>query len=272
MAIWRTASSWRRTPASRSTPPPPKPEPARRPTPRHPQPGVRHAHRHPGRAGGDGPSVWWSSTSSAATTSPHLPRVVLRPRRQRGGGASKRLCPAPRPRPSSIPVSELHVDPAACRPPRHPEPRPRRRRLGPPRCRRPLPRHPRPPAAAALGGSYARLRPLAGSSVGWPQAYLRAVCVRRRPTRPSTSARSRSMPPDTTSDLVYKGAMAGRSRSVYTALIRVDEGARTTDARRHQRPATWCSTRRRGGRSQRTGTGRAGRDGSPIRGTCRGEP
>ena len=36
--------------------------------------------------------------------------------------------------------------------------------------------------------------------------------------------------PQTTSDLYFKGAVANRSRSVYTGLIRVEKGARGTNA------------------------------------------
>ena len=52
-----------------------------------------------------------------------------------------------------------------------------------------------------------------------------------RATRRSTSAPSRTTgAPDTTSDLLFKGAVGGRSRSVYTGLIRVEKEARGTNA------------------------------------------
>ena len=84
--------------------------------------------------------------------------------------------------------------------------------------------------AVALGGGYARLRTdsaLAGDSgpaaCGPPSSGGTTRC--------STSAPSRTtVAPRTTSDLLFMGAVAERSHSVYSGLIRVRRGAVRSDA------------------------------------------
>jgi Fe-S cluster assembly protein SufD len=85
-------------------------------------------------------------------------------------------------------------------------------------------------AAVALGGSYARLR--TDSVLDGPAAAGRLLAVYLasggqmhdlRTTQHHRGAR-------TTSDLFYKGAVANTARSVYSGLIKVEKGARGTDA------------------------------------------
>jgi len=85
-------------------------------------------------------------------------------------------------------------------------------------------------AAVALGGDYARLR-TASSMVGaGGTARLLAVYLGsdRRMIDFRTVQDHRA--PNATSELLFKGAVANQSRGVYTGLIRVEKGARGTNA------------------------------------------
>jgi Fe-S cluster assembly protein SufD len=85
-------------------------------------------------------------------------------------------------------------------------------------------------AAVALGGDYARLR-TASSLVG-PGASSRLLAlyfgVRNQMHDFRTVQRHQAQ--KTQSDLLYKGAVANSARSVYSGLIRVEKGARGTNA------------------------------------------
>jgi Fe-S cluster assembly protein SufD len=89
--------------------------------------------------------------------------------------------------------------------------------------------------AAALGGAYARLRTDCRLVGRGATGNLRALWFGEADQTLDFRTFQEHAAPDTTSDLVYKGAVAGRSRSVYTGLIRVDETARGTDARQTNR-------------------------------------
>ncbi|MCU1453295.1 MAG: Fe-S cluster assembly protein SufD [Acidimicrobiales bacterium] len=85
-------------------------------------------------------------------------------------------------------------------------------------------------AAVALGGGYARLRTDCrlvgrGASGDLLAAYF-GEADQTLDFRTFQDHRA----PDTTSNLLFKGAVAGRSRSVYTGLIRVEKEARGTNA------------------------------------------
>lgn len=85
-------------------------------------------------------------------------------------------------------------------------------------------------AAAALGGDYARLRTDSalvgpGGSTRLLAAYF-AAGTQMHDFRTVQDHRA----PRATSDLVFKGVVANRSRSVYTGLIRVEKGASGTNA------------------------------------------
>ena len=85
-------------------------------------------------------------------------------------------------------------------------------------------------AAVALGGSYARLR--SDSALVGPGGTTRLLAVYfgdREQMHDFRTVQAHSAP-RATSDLLYKGAVANRSRSVYTGMIRVDKGARGTQA------------------------------------------
>ncbi|MGI8491645.1 MAG: SufB/SufD family protein [Acidimicrobiales bacterium] len=85
-------------------------------------------------------------------------------------------------------------------------------------------------AAVALGGDYARLRTdsalVAPGGTSRLQAVFFAAGAQMHDFRTIQDHRS----PRTTSDLLYKGAVANRARSVYSGLIRVAKGARGTNA------------------------------------------
>jgi Fe-S cluster assembly protein SufD len=84
--------------------------------------------------------------------------------------------------------------------------------------------------AAAFGGAYARQRTdcrLAGRGA---TGNLRAVWFGEGDQHLDFRTFQDHAAPDTTSDLVYKGAVGGRSRSVYTGLIKVRRDARGTNA------------------------------------------
>lgn len=85
-------------------------------------------------------------------------------------------------------------------------------------------------AAVALGGDYARLR--TDSALVGPGATSRLLAVYFGAGSQMHDFRTvqhhRAM--KTTSDLLYKGVVANRARSVYSGLIRVEKGARGTNA------------------------------------------
>lgn len=88
---------------------------------------------------------------------------------------------------------------------------------------------------AGLGGAYARLRTDCRLVGRGATGNLRALWFGEGDQTLDFRTFQEHAAPDTTSDLVYKGAVGGHSRSVYTGLIRVDEGARGTDARQTNR-------------------------------------
>jgi Fe-S cluster assembly protein SufD len=84
--------------------------------------------------------------------------------------------------------------------------------------------------AVALGGSYARLRTdsaLQGSS---GTSLLRAAFIGREDQMLDFRTLQDHLAPRTTSDLLFMGAVADRSHSVYSGLIRVRRGAVKADA------------------------------------------
>ena len=90
-------------------------------------------------------------------------------------------------------------------------------------------------SAAGLGGAYARLRTDCRLVGRGATGNLRAIWFGEADQTLDFRTFQEHAAPDTTSDLVYKGAVGGRSRSVYTGLIQVDENARGTDARQTNR-------------------------------------
>jgi Fe-S cluster assembly protein SufD len=89
--------------------------------------------------------------------------------------------------------------------------------------------------AAGLGGTYARLRTDCRLVGRGATGNLRAIWFGEADQTLDFRTFQEHAAPDTISDLVYKGAVGGRSRSVYTGLIQVDENARGTDARQTNR-------------------------------------
>jgi Fe-S cluster assembly protein SufD len=89
--------------------------------------------------------------------------------------------------------------------------------------------------AAALGAGYGRLRTDCRLIGRGATGNLRALWFGEADQTHDFRTFQEHAAPDTTSDLVYKGAVAGRSRSVYTGLIRVDEAARGTNAQQTNR-------------------------------------
>jgi Fe-S cluster assembly protein SufD len=85
-------------------------------------------------------------------------------------------------------------------------------------------------AAVALGGDYARLRTdselVAPGASGRLLALYFGAGYQMHDFRTVQHHRA----PKTQSELLYKGVVANRSRSVYSGLIRVDKGARGTNA------------------------------------------
>ena len=85
-------------------------------------------------------------------------------------------------------------------------------------------------AAVALGGDYARMR--TDSALVGPGASSRLLALyfgaghQMHDFRTTQDHRA----PKTTSELLYKGAVANTARSVYSGLIRVEKGARGTNA------------------------------------------
>ncbi len=85
-------------------------------------------------------------------------------------------------------------------------------------------------ALVGLGGAYARVRTdchLAGRGAN---GDLRAAYFGEADQMLDYRTFQFHEAPDTTSDLLFKGAVGGRSRSVYTGLIRVEKEARGTSA------------------------------------------
>ena len=85
-------------------------------------------------------------------------------------------------------------------------------------------------AAVAVGGEYARLR--TDSSLVGPGASGRLLALYFGSGNQMHDFRTvqHHAAPKTQSDLLYKGVVANTSRSVYSGLIRVDKGARGTNA------------------------------------------
>ena len=85
-------------------------------------------------------------------------------------------------------------------------------------------------AAVALGGDYARLR--TDSALVGPGASSRLLALYFGAGTQMHDFRTVQdhRVPKTTSDLLYKGAVANTARSVYSGLIRVEKGARGTNA------------------------------------------
>lgn len=81
-----------------------------------------------------------------------------------------------------------------------------------------------------LGGEYARLRTDCTLSGRGAHGDLLAVYFGDGDQTLDFRTFQRHDAPDTTSNLLFKGAVGGRSRSVYTGLIRVDKAARGTNA------------------------------------------
>jgi Fe-S cluster assembly protein SufD len=85
-------------------------------------------------------------------------------------------------------------------------------------------------ATAALGGDYARLRTDCRLVGRGATGTLLAAYLGNHDQMLDFRTFQDHAAPDTTSELVFKGALAGSSRSVYTGLIRVRPDARGTVA------------------------------------------
>jgi Fe-S cluster assembly protein SufD len=85
-------------------------------------------------------------------------------------------------------------------------------------------------ASAALGGEYARLRTDCRLTGRGATGQLLAAYLGRGDQTLDFRTFQDHAAPDTTSDLLFKGALADHSRSVYTGLIRVRPNARGTEA------------------------------------------
>ncbi len=85
-------------------------------------------------------------------------------------------------------------------------------------------------AAVAIGGDYARLR--TDSALTGPGAEGQLLALYFSAGRQMHDFRTvqHHQAPRTRSDLLYKGVLANSARSVYSGLIRVEKGARGTDA------------------------------------------
>ncbi len=84
--------------------------------------------------------------------------------------------------------------------------------------------------AAALGGDYARLRIDSALSGQGGTARLLAVYFGSGSRMVDFRTTQDHRAPKTTSELLFKGAVANRSRAVYSGLIRVEKGAGGTNA------------------------------------------
>lgn len=84
--------------------------------------------------------------------------------------------------------------------------------------------------AVALGGGYARLRTDSALEGASGISNLRAAFVGRNDQMLDFRTLQDHLAPRTTSDLLFKGAVADRSHSVYSGLIRIRRGAERSDA------------------------------------------
>jgi Fe-S cluster assembly protein SufD len=84
--------------------------------------------------------------------------------------------------------------------------------------------------AIALGGDYARLRTDSSLVASGATADLLAVYFGTDARMVDFRTTQNHRAPKTTSRLLYKGAVANRSSAVYSGLIRVEKGARGTNA------------------------------------------
>jgi Fe-S cluster assembly protein SufD len=84
--------------------------------------------------------------------------------------------------------------------------------------------------AVALGGSYARLRTDSALQGVSGTSMLRAAFIGRDDQMLDFRTLQDHLAPKTTSDLLFMGAVADRSHSVYSGLIRVRRGAVKSDA------------------------------------------
>jgi Fe-S cluster assembly protein SufD len=84
--------------------------------------------------------------------------------------------------------------------------------------------------AVALGGSYARLRTDSALQGSAGTSMLRAAFIGRDEQMLDFRTLQDHLAPRTTSDLLFMGAVADRSHSVYSGLIRVRRGAVKSDA------------------------------------------
>ncbi|HET9691104.1 MAG TPA: SufD family Fe-S cluster assembly protein [Acidimicrobiales bacterium] len=85
-------------------------------------------------------------------------------------------------------------------------------------------------AAVSLGGDYARLRTDSALAGAGGTSNLLAAWFADGTQVHDLRTVQHHQAPQATSDLYFKGAVANRSRSVYTGLIRVEKGARGTNA------------------------------------------
>jgi Fe-S cluster assembly protein SufD len=84
--------------------------------------------------------------------------------------------------------------------------------------------------AVALGGYYARTRTVSALVAPGGDSRLLAVYFGAGQQMHDFRTVQHHQAPKTRSDLLYKGAVANSSRSVYSGLIRVEKGARGTNA------------------------------------------
>lgn len=85
-------------------------------------------------------------------------------------------------------------------------------------------------SAVALGGSYARVRTDSRLTGKGATSRLDAVYFGTRDQMHDFRTVQDHRAPKTTSDLLFKGVVAGKSHSVYSGLIRVEKGAAGTNA------------------------------------------
>ncbi len=102
-------------------------------------------------------------------------------------------------------------------------------------------------ATAGLGGAYARTRADTRLVGRGAHGNLQALYFGDRDQSLDFRTFQDHVAPDTSSNLLYKGVIGGRSRSVYTGLIRVRPGARGTNAYQTNRnlklgPDAWAES------------------------------
>jgi len=102
-------------------------------------------------------------------------------------------------------------------------------------------------ATAGLGGAYARTRADTRLVGRGAHGNLQALYFGDRDQSLDFRTFQDHVAPDTSSDLLYKGVIGGRSGSVYTGLIRVRPGARGTNAYQTNRnlklgPDAWAES------------------------------